>query len=71
MIKQPATSTDDDEPTERTTSAMVLSGYTFTLSITKNKEVVLRSEALEVYMSPTEAMMLSLGLQHAFEDVEE
>ncbi|QIG68786.1 hypothetical protein EVB68_049 [Rhizobium phage RHph_Y2_6] len=70
-MKQPTTSSDEEEQTERTTSAMVLSGYTFTLSITKNKEVVLRSEGLEVCMSPTEALLLSLALNHVYEEVQE
>ncbi|QXV74721.1 hypothetical protein PP749_gp048 [Rhizobium phage RHEph22] len=62
---------NDKEPGEKSTAALVISGYTFVIGNTKNGEVTLRLNEIndEIYMSPSEAMMLSYALRHAVEEM--
>ncbi|QIG76569.1 hypothetical protein EVC27_044 [Rhizobium phage RHph_I1_6] len=72
MVTKIPESTVSAEDDEKTLSGLVLSSNTFTISLTKGKDIVFRSEgATEVYMSRTEAALLSLALRQACEEAEE
>ncbi|QXV74816.1 hypothetical protein [Rhizobium phage RHEph24] len=61
------------EPEEKSTCALVLSGYTLVIGNTKKGEVTLRVNEFneDICMSITEANMLSLALRHAIEEIAE
>ncbi|QIG67752.1 hypothetical protein PP747_gp051 [Rhizobium phage RHph_Y38] len=60
------------EEDEKVLSALVLSSTIFVISLTKNKEILLRTEGdVEIYLSATEAAMLSLAFQQACEELAE